>query len=330
MRPLPYIGMLCALLLLRFAPAGAQQRICYFGDSITEGWIDATLRPEEAWPAVLDAALDATGNSYTSLRVAHGGETTTDALHRIDGEVLPAQSDAVVVAFGSNDMYVWDNPPAPRVALPLFRAQLRLLVRKLQGGGAGVLLLGMPPVLPQRFYRFTDSARYVSFGGVAAMQRRYEDVIRQVAAEEDAAYLSLAGTFSGNEDLLGFDGVHPSREGHAAIAHVLLPRLLVLLQENVRRFLPANLQVYPTPFDRERSALVTLRFDAASGSRAEAVIIDAGGRMIRKIVYLAHTDGTHFLAWDGRDGQGTRASPGAYTVHLRIAGADSAYRMILI
>jgi lysophospholipase L1-like esterase len=324
MRRLPYIGMLGAMIFLLAGYSAAQQRICYFGDSITEGWIDAERQPAAAWPALLDSLLAQTGIRYRSLRVAHGGETTTDACRRIDDDVLPFECEAAIVAFGSNDMYIWDNPPSLRVGPPLFREQLRLIVRKLQGSGARVLLLGMPPMLQRRFYRFADSSLYAPYGGASALQRRYESIMRDVAAAEAAEYLSLEEAYADNEALLGIDGVHPSRAGHAVIADALLPRLLVMLQSALRRFVPDNLQVYPSPVTRERNPLVTIRFQAASGSRVEASIVDISGRVIRKIVYFTHTDGTHFLAWDGRDGKGTRASAGAYTVHVRIADRTTA------
>ncbi len=330
MQRLYSIGML-GMLLLSFAGHGAaQQRICYFGDSIAEGWIDAELQAAAAWPALLDSMLRRTGGSYVSLRVAHGGETTSDAMRRIDDEVLPFACDAAVVGFGNNDMYIWDDPPAVRVGLPQFREQLRLIVRKLQGGGARVLLLGMPPVLEPRFYHYVDSILYQPYGGAAALQQQYENVIREVASQEGAAYYSLETLFRGNDALLGFDGVHPSREGHATIANALLSSVLVRLQSELRQFVPADLQVYPSPVHRVRSPLVTIRFQASTGKRVVARICDVTGRVMRKIVYFTHTNGMHFLAWDGRDGWGTRASAGAYTVYVRIADRTVQRRFLLM
>ena len=294
----------------------AQQRICYFGDSIAEGWIDAELRPGESWPAFLDSMMQAAGEDVVTFRRAHGGETTTDALGRIDSEVLALRPDVTILAFGSNDMYVWDNPPAPRVSIDVWREQLRLLIRKLQGSGSQVLVLGMPPIDEHRFYNFADSAAYAVYGGAAALQARYTREAELVAGQEGAVLLSLHAAFTSPDTQLGFDGVHPTREGHRAIAAALLPELALLLTLEKPRFNDWDFSVFPVPFQSHSMAYCSISFQAAAGTAIRIFIRDVSGRLIRKIVYFAHAHGTHFIPWNGRSDDGTRAARGAYTVYV--------------
>jgi lysophospholipase L1-like esterase len=307
----------------------AQQRLCYFGDSITEGWIDAELRPAEAWPALLDSMLEATGAKLETFRRAHGGETTTDALRRIDEEVLALRPDLTILAFGSNDMYVWDNPPAPRVPVEVWREQLRLLIRKLQGSGSRVLVLGMPPLDEHRFYGFVDSAVYIGYGGAGALQASYARAAHEVAREEGAEQLSLSAVFSSPASQLGFDGVHPSPAGHRAIAAALLSRIDPLLEQEKRAFNDWDFTVFPVPFHTHGSGYCSVSFPAAAGTQVRIFIHDASGRLIRKIVYFTHADGTHFVPWNGRGDDGTRAAPGAYTMYVQ-SSEFSRLRSILL
>ena len=75
---------------IRFSPV--------LGDSITEGWIDAQLRPGEAWPSLLDSML-AAGNTHSrSYNAGRGGDTTDDALLRIDPATPLPRSQALAIA----------------------------------------------------------------------------------------------------------------------------------------------------------------------------------------------------------------------------------------
>lgn len=320
MRIQSLIGGFCVFVFLLTAGALAQQRLCCFGDSIAEGWIDAERNPSAAWPALLDSMLRTQGRQVMLSRVAHGGETTGDALRRVEHEVLPLAPDCCILAFGSNDMFIWGDPPAVRVPLQQFREQLRLVVRKLQGSGCRVLLLGMPPMLEHRFYHYADSAYFAPYGGARQLQQKYEQVMMDVAAAEQAGYVSLNDAFMNPETLLGFDGVHPSKEGHRSIASALLTDTGHQLDADARTFADAALSVFPSPYMRKSEAYLTLQVRAAAGMRVCFTILDLAGRMRRKIVYFTQSDGVHFYRWDSRGDDGTLLPPGAYIVHVRISG----------
>ncbi|MBN1447838.1 MAG: hypothetical protein JXA28_07890 [Bacteroidetes bacterium] len=321
------------LLLLLFAVCrtSAQPLICYFGDSITEGWIEGERLPTAAYPEQTDLLLQLNGSTSRSLPRGFGGETTDDALRRIDTDVLVHRPDIVVIAFGSNDRYVWGDPPAPRVPLQRFRENLRLLLQKVRGLGAHPVLLGLPPLLENRFYRAgVDSTVYAPYGGAATLHRHYDDVIMDMGREETVAVVNVREAFADDSALLGFDGVHPMPDGHARIASALAPVLQDLLRQPASGHPPADPELWPNPFLRSRSSYCTLRFHVAAPQRVLLSVHDSGGREVREIVYYAHAIGIHVLPWDGRDRNGTPVASGAYTLYVHAETFSHSLEILLM
>jgi len=296
--------------------AAAQTRICYFGDSITEGWIEAELQPERAYPAITDSILRSNALDIIAIPRGFGGETSADAVRRVDADVLSQRPDLVTVAFGSNDRYVWGDDPAVRVPLQRFADNLRLLVRKMQGSGVSVILLGLPPLDAARFYRYADSAVYAAYGGVERLQRSYDSIIAATALELHCDHVPLAPAFTQPDIELGFDGVHPTPPGHRAMAATLAKRIQQILRGPPPQRISPVASLYPNPFRPELHTWCSITFPAGRGERFIVRITDAAGRIVRNIVYSAHTDGQHIVPWDGRTDQGTRAASGPYTVYI--------------
>jgi hypothetical protein len=78
----------------------------------------------------------------------------------------------------------------------------------------------------------------------------------------------------------------------------------------------ALLPASPSPF----SASTTLRFSLRAAGPVELSVFDVQGRVIRTLVDGPREPGEHAVAWDGRDEDGRRASPGLYLVRLRAGG----------
>lgn len=164
------------------AASGAAQadpiRIVAFGDSWTVG---RYLQSQDAYPAQLEAALRAKGYDVTVQNAGSNGDTTITALERADAAV-PAGTTIAIVEFGINDERSFNRPPT--------KDNLETLVRRLQGRGVQVLLVG---------------ARGLDFSDVAA---------REGAAYEQWPMLA--------RDEIGRDGHHPNAEGYKLfVAHML-------------------------------------------------------------------------------------------------------------
>ncbi len=74
-------------------------RIVILGDSITAGYgLDYT----EAYPALLQAKIDAAGLPFTVVNAGVSGDTTAGGLRRLDW-TLARGADVLIVALGGND-----------------------------------------------------------------------------------------------------------------------------------------------------------------------------------------------------------------------------------
>src|SRR5688500_10012796 len=122
-------------------PAGPQAmserpRIVFLGDSLTAG---LGVEAEQAFPALVGAALEREGLAAEVVNAGVSGDTTAGGLRRIDW-LLRQKPDVVVVGLGGND-------GLRGLELSASEENLRAIVRKSREAGAKVLLLGMliPP-----------------------------------------------------------------------------------------------------------------------------------------------------------------------------------------
>ena len=308
------------LVLLPMDMLRAQPTVGYFGDSITEGWIDAEKQPAFAFPALLDSLLAEEGLDFRSVVAARGGETTDDALARFE-EIRSLDPALLVFAFGSNDYFVWGNPPAPRVSLDRFRFNCRVMFEALSGSGCRVLVILPPPVVEERFRDYVDVSVFEEYGGVSSLRDAYAAAVEDVAAQVPGLRaVRLDTLLLADSARMGFDGVHPSRLGHREIAAALLPLVSGMLRLGpITQETPETLSCYPMPFQRLRTGVSSIRFTADADGTVVLQIFDAAGRRVRKIVYYAHRAGSHSILWNGRDENGTIVPAGAYTLALQSA-----------
>ncbi|MCZ7555502.1 MAG: GDSL-type esterase/lipase family protein [Bacteroidia bacterium] len=303
--------------------------ICYFGDSITEGWIEAVFRPGQSYPAKTDSLLIASGRDIRSLHSGRGGETTDDALARIDSDVLRHTPRIVILAFGSNDWFVWGNPPFQRVQHERYARNLRVLIRKVRGIGAIPVLLTPPVAVQHRLYALFDSMLYAGLGGAEFCSERYARTAAQVAREEHALWLESVSS-DDRERFLGSDGVHLLAEGHHALAEALARLLSGILDSTATIPLTSTVDLYPVPYQPSTHQHLIVSIATRAEEEVQVRIIDFGGREVRKFVYFAWSAGTQYLLWDGRTTNGTPAAAGAYTVFVRAGSRYSRHQLLIL
>ena len=153
-----------------------------FGDSLTAGYGAAA---GEDYPARLSALL---GKPIVNAGVS--GDTTESALARVDADVVAQSPRLVIVGLGGND-FLRQAPIAST------EANLREIVRRIQRGGAMVVLLGF---------------RFPSLGG------SYEKMYERVADEEHCLLIPdlLDGILS--DPALKSDEIHPNAKGYQLMA----------------------------------------------------------------------------------------------------------------
>jgi len=198
------VFLLSMLLASLVAPAAAEERVIVaFGDSLTAG---LGVPPEQSYPALLTAKLQAEGYPYRVVNAGVSGDTTAGGLRRVDW-ALRLRPTIVILELGINDALRGQD-------LAGVRANLGQLVERLQSAGARVLVAGM--LLPPNY-----GARYGS-----EFQRLFQDVAKSRGAPLMPFFLDGVG---GNPRLNQPDGIHPTVEGYRIIVDRLWPYLLPLL-----------------------------------------------------------------------------------------------------
>lgn len=182
---------------------GPRPVVVVLGDSLTAG---PGLRAQDAYPALLQQRATAEGYPHRIVNAGVSGDTTADALRRVD-RALEKDATVLVVALGANDGL--RHVPADQV-----RSNLREILERAQARGLKVLLAGM------------ETPPYHGWQYTLDFHRIYPDL----AAEFGVPLMPflLAGVV-GHPEMNLPDGVHPNAAGMRAIANAMWPYLEPLL-----------------------------------------------------------------------------------------------------
>ncbi len=191
---------MCFLLFLsgcgsRYVQPTSGTSIIAFGDSLTEGY---GLQDEESYPAQLRDAL-----GVDVINAGRSGDTTAEALLRIDEDVLLRDPRVVIVLLGGNDAL-------QRVAPDVTFTNIATIVDRIQSVGSGVVLVGVR-------------------GGIHNAQ--YKKRFKELAQEKNIPYVkdALRGVF-GKRDLM-YDAIHPNKEGYAVLVERIVPKVRVFMRD---------------------------------------------------------------------------------------------------
>jgi acyl-CoA thioesterase-1 len=179
--------------------------IVAFGDSLTAG---PGVDPSDTYPALLERRLRQNGYSYRVVNEGVSGDTSSEAVRRINQVFLP-NTKIMVLALGVND----GLRGMPTTTL---EQNLATIIERAQSRDIAVLLCGMeaPPL--------KGFAYSIEFHRVyTRLAERYNVTL--------VPFFLL--TIFGNPDLTIGDGAHPNAEGHKRIAEVLWPYLEPMLSK---------------------------------------------------------------------------------------------------
>jgi acyl-CoA thioesterase-1 len=182
---------------------GPERHILALGDSLFAGY---GLRPEQAYPQRLEAALRARGMNVRVANAGVSGDTTADGLAQLNFTLAsqPQPPDLVLICLGGNDMLRGLPPAQTRANLAAILAQLRqrhipaLLMGMLAAPNLGKAydsdFNAIYPALAHRYH-----ARLVPFFLAAVIARpdlRQADHIHPTAPGVDAVVQSTVGEVS--------------------------------------------------------------------------------------------------------------------------------------
>jgi acyl-CoA thioesterase-1 len=198
-----YVGGLLVLLIATAHAADRPIKIVALGDSLTAGY---GLSASEAFPAKLEKALKARGLSVEIANAGVSGDTAAGGLARLDWAV-PADTDAVIVELGANDMLRGKDIRPTRSAL-------EDIVRRLTERKVPVLLAGMRAA-PNMGTEYA---------------REFEAIYPELAAKYGLIlYPFFLDGIAADSRLNQRDGLHPTKAGVDAIVARILPKVEELL-----------------------------------------------------------------------------------------------------
>ena len=178
-------------------PPPASPVVLFLGTSLTAG---QGLDPDQAYPALIEKKIDAAGLGYRVINAGVGGDTSADALGRLDW-LLRQKVDVLVVETGANDALRGQDPAATR-------SNIRAILQRARGQlpAPRLVLVGMEA--PRNL-----GADYV---------RRFRAIYPELARESGAALVPfLLEGVGGVESLNQADGIHPTAAGHERMAETV-------------------------------------------------------------------------------------------------------------
>lgn len=165
----------------------SEKPIVFLGNSITAG---QGAESGEDFPTLIGKALN-----VPIVNSGVSGDTTSDALLRIDKDVLSKNPSVVVVELGGNDLLAHED-------IGTTNNNFDVILSKIKPTRAKIVILGI------NFFVFNQ---------------RYETSWRELAKKYDAIYVPniLEGIIT--DESLKFDDIHPNAQGYQKIADRLIP-----------------------------------------------------------------------------------------------------------
>ena len=200
------IAALLALVLCLAAATGQAQggpaqggpvKIAVLGDSLAAGY---GVKPDQAFPARLQAALQRGARNVTILNHGVSGDTTAGGVERIDW-MLADKPDIVLVELGGNDALRGSDPAGTE-------RNLDAIITKLKDAGVTVWLAGM--LAPR------------NYGPEYAAQ--FDGLYKRLADKHNVPlYPFFLDGVAQDPALNQADGIHPNPKGVDIVVERILP-----------------------------------------------------------------------------------------------------------
>lgn len=173
-------------------PAPGEQRVVFFGDSITDGWPIANSFP---------------GRPYVNRGIS--GQTTPQMLVRFQQDVVHLKPAAVIILAATNDIAGNTGPSTPEMIEDNFISMAAIAKQ------SGIRLI-IASILPAAAYRWKPGIE------PADEIRTINAWLKDFAQRDGDIYLdyytALADAEGGMKPGLSKDGVHPTPQGYAIMA----------------------------------------------------------------------------------------------------------------
>ncbi len=180
----------------------ARPVVLFFGTSLTAG---LGVEPDQAFPAIIQQKLDSARLDYEVVNAGESGATSAGGVRRIDW-FLRLPLAVLVLELGANDGLRGQDVSALRANLQTIIDRSRARHPDLR-----IVIAGMeaPPNLGREY--------------TGAFRRVFEELSEQNGVRRIPFLLDGV---AGYPELNQADGIHPTAEGHHAIAETVWPVLL--------------------------------------------------------------------------------------------------------
>jgi lysophospholipase L1-like esterase len=176
------------------APRGDEQRVVFYGNSITEGWAEHF---GEMFP----------GKLYVGRGIS--GQTTPQLLVRFRQDVVALKPRAVVILAGTNDI-VGNTGPS---SLEMIQDNLASMAEIARANGIRVVFSSVLPVYDYPWRPGLEPAPKI-----VALNRWMADYARRNRLVYLDYHSAMADERQGMKSELSYDGVHPNEAGYRVMA----------------------------------------------------------------------------------------------------------------
>lgn len=205
MKLAPLLRTLCLGMLLACCPAWAASKILVWGDSLSAGY---GLRPQEAWPVLLEQKIGMAKLPYEVVNGSISGETTAGGLSRLPAALQTHKPAIVIIELGAND-------GLRGLPVKAMSANLQGMIDASRQAGAKILLIGMR--MPPNY-----GPSYTS-----AFEGTYRDLAK---ANRTRLVPFLMQGFADRPDHFQQDGIHPIAAAQPLIVDTVWQELRPLLR----------------------------------------------------------------------------------------------------
>lgn len=191
---------------LATSPAAAAPTILVLGDSLSSAY---GISDQQGWVKLLEDKLDENGYPHTVVNASTSGDTTRDALSRLDATMERHRPRIVIIELGGND-------GLRAFSIDAIERSLTRILAAVRESGAKILLAGMrmPP----------------NYGPVYT--RAFEALYPSLAEQFDAALVPffMQGVAT-DPGLMQDDGIHPNAAAQPRLLDNVWPVLEPLLEK---------------------------------------------------------------------------------------------------